>query len=267
MTTATMRSRSKNITCAKIDRTWMAARPNGGAAGYHRWTDLTFLHWKVPASEIEPLIPDRLTLDTYDGYAWVGVVPFHLCNVRPWWAPAMPMYSEFHETNVRTYVHLDGADPGVLFLSLDASKALPVRWARAIWNLPYYRAEMELTRSYRRTHYKSRRLWPGEAGPSSDIDVELGELINRDDPTIMTGRTKPGSLDEFLVDRYLLYTEKNGDLLCGHVHHRPYEIRELSVNRCEETLTRAAGIEVCGPPDHACYSEAVDVDVFALNRI
>ncbi|MBM84305.1 MAG: hypothetical protein CMJ78_27430 [Planctomycetaceae bacterium] len=255
-------------TSHEIDRISAAARPLRGATAYHTWTDLTFLHWRVPAHELAELLPDRLTIDTFDGDAWIGLVPFHLCNVRPWWSPAISCVSTFHETNVRTYVHLDGRDPGVYFLSLDASKSLPVRWARWLWDLNYYRADMELDRSIRRVHYRSKRLWPGAAGPHTDVEVELGELLNRDHPAIEPGRTEPGSLEEFLVDRYLLYTEKkDGTLLQGHVHHAPYSLRNVDVHRCDESLVAASGIDVHGPPESALFSERVDVDVFSLRPV
>jgi len=81
--------------------------------------------------------PERLTVDTYDGSAWVGIVAFHMDGVRPWWSPPFPGVSSFHETNVRTYVHLDGKHPGIWFFTLDASSSLAVRLARWRWHLAY----------------------------------------------------------------------------------------------------------------------------------
>ncbi len=78
------------------------------------------------------MIPLELTLDTWEGQAWVGLVPFYMSGVRPWWSPAIPGVSSFCETNVRTYVHFRGRDPGVYFLSLEASRSLAgVRIGRA----------------------------------------------------------------------------------------------------------------------------------------
>ena len=48
-----------------------------------RWHDLLFLHWPVRPEVIRPLIPPDLELDTFDGSAWIGVVPFRLTRVRP----------------------------------------------------------------------------------------------------------------------------------------------------------------------------------------
>ena len=36
-----------------------------------------------------PLIVAGLTLDTWDGDAWIGLVPFQMAGVRPWWSPSV----------------------------------------------------------------------------------------------------------------------------------------------------------------------------------
>ena len=42
------------------------------------WLDLLFAHWSFPAEVIRDLLPPNIPLDTYEGRAWVGVVPFLL---------------------------------------------------------------------------------------------------------------------------------------------------------------------------------------------
>ena len=69
------------------------------------WADLGFLHWEVAAAARRPLVPDALEIDTFEGRAFVGLVPFTMRGVRPAWAPPLPWLSRFHEVNVRTYVH------------------------------------------------------------------------------------------------------------------------------------------------------------------
>jgi len=64
-----------------------------------RWHDLLFLHWPVRPELIRPLIPTAVELDTFDGWCWIGVVPFHMSGVRPRYVP-IPM--AFPELNVRT---------------------------------------------------------------------------------------------------------------------------------------------------------------------
>jgi uncharacterized protein len=42
------------------------------------WRELCFLHWRIDPQLLEPLLPDGLELDTFDGSAWIGVVPFRM---------------------------------------------------------------------------------------------------------------------------------------------------------------------------------------------
>src|SRR2546425_10260967 len=127
----------QSVPSDSIDRLSPTLRPNGRRAMFQRWADLLFLHWIVPADQITPLLPPVLTLDTFEGHAYIGLVPFTMTGVRPVWAPPVAPLSDFHETNVRTYVHLKGRDPGVWFFSLDAANTIAVRIARAVCKLPY----------------------------------------------------------------------------------------------------------------------------------
>ena len=255
---------------AEIDRITPTLRPAASLAGYHTWTDLTFLHWRVPASDVQPLLPRGLTVDTYDGDAWIGLVPFYMSNIRPWWAPAVPGLSWFCETNVRTYVHRDGREPGVWFFSLDASNSIAVRTARWGWSLPYYRSAMSLSRAENRVEYASRRLWPGTSGASSQIKIEVGELIGTDNAgrPCAAGHCLPGTLEHFLIERYILYAAPTPSrLLLGRVYHSPYPVRTARVVHCEQTLTEAAGLPVRGAPVHAAFSDGVQVEVYPLKAV
>lgn len=68
-----------------------------------RWHDLLFMHWPVRPDVLRPHIPAGLELDTYEGEAWIGVVPFGMRRVRPRFVPPLPWISAFPELNVRTH--------------------------------------------------------------------------------------------------------------------------------------------------------------------
>jgi uncharacterized protein YqjF (DUF2071 family) len=240
-------------------------RPVGSPIGYHRWHDLLFIHWRVPASLLRPVVPAGLEIDTWGGDAWLGLVAFDMTGVRPWWSPCVPGVSAFHETNLRTYVHVSGRGPGVYFISLEAARSLAVRIARWRWNLPYYRAHMAIQRQGARICYTSRRLWPEPRGAETNLEAEIGDWLADG------GQAQPGTLEFFLAERYLLYTaSRKGGLLSGQVHHTPYPLRTARLVRCDETLARAAGI-ACGPeqakPCHVMFSPGVSVQIFALRPV
>ncbi|ATB30886.1 YqjF family protein [Melittangium boletus] len=245
---------------ADIDRIAPTRRPDERPVMYQRWRHLLFLHWSLPVEVLAPLLPDGLTLDTFEGRAWVGLVPFTMRGVRPRGLPAVGFLSNFHETNVRTYVHFQGKDPGVWFFSLEAANAIAVRLARAWFKLPYHYARMSLDigpggESFA---YRSERRWPPPAPATCSV---------RCTPRGPAAPSIPGSFQHFLVERYFLYSHARGELYRGQVHHSPYQVRQADVEGLDETLLAASGLP--RPPEAplAHFSEGVDVEVFRLRRV
>src|SRR5205823_4815092 len=105
------------------------------------WNDLLFAHWSLPAEALRPLVPPELSLDLFEGKAWVAVTPFHMTDVAFRAMPPVPVLSAFPELNVRTYVTYMGK-PGVFFFSLDAFNPPAVWGARLLYHLPYFYARM-----------------------------------------------------------------------------------------------------------------------------
>jgi uncharacterized protein YqjF (DUF2071 family) len=222
---------------------------------------LSFIHWRIPAAELRPLLPPQVEVDEFDGSAWLGVVPFHMSGVRPWWFPALPGVSEFHETNVRTYVICNG-EPGVWFFSLEAANSIAVRVARWRWRLNYFCAEMEIAHQHNTINYHSRRLWPTSAPGVADIKIEVGDWRPTGQPQ---GEAVPETLEFFLVERYLLFTELSPGIIArGQVHHRPYPLKTAKLLHCEQSLTNAAGLNMTTPPAHVLFSPGVEVEIFPL---
>ena len=66
------------------------------------WRDLAYLHWRYPPATVQALLPEGFTVDTFDGSAWGGLVPFHMQRIRLPGLPPLGRFSTFPETNVRT---------------------------------------------------------------------------------------------------------------------------------------------------------------------
>ncbi|MDB5054330.1 MAG: hypothetical protein JWM44_2380 [Bacilli bacterium] len=188
------------------------------------WNHLLFAHWPVPVSLIRELIPINLTIDTFNGYAWIGIVPFEMSLIRMRWLPPIPFTTHFPEINVRTYVIAENK-PGVYFFSLDATNSLAVAAARAFFSLPYYKAQMQVTTDKEKVFYKSKRTHKNITQAQFTADYR---------PVSDIFHAHKATLDYWLTERYCLYTHKNSDLYRGDIHHLPWPLQkaesEISLN-------------------------------------
>jgi uncharacterized protein len=241
--------------------------PSEWAVMRQKWHDLLFLHWTVYPPALRRLIPPQLELDLFDGTAYVGLVPFTMSGVRPVGLPPVWGLSSFHETNLRTYVRLGDHDPGVWFFNLEAANSIAVRLARTLYHLPYHRARMFLehvptdTAADGRSSsivYSGVRLWPGPLPASYNI---------RATPFGPTRQAQHGSLEHFLIERYLLYSTSRSRLFQGRVAHKPYPIQSAEVHSIDETVLRTWNIQTTNTPPLAHFSTGVDVKVSKLRSV
>src|SRR5919106_5125827 len=149
----------------------MCSIPVTHAVMVHWWDELTFLHWRYSAAEVQALLPPGLEVETCDGSAWVGLVPFFLRVGLPGVRP-VPRMSEFAETNVRTYVRSPDGESGIWFFSLDAARLGAVLVARATYRLPYFWSQMRLDHAGASIRYECRRRWPAPRDAHSRAYIE-----------------------------------------------------------------------------------------------
>lgn len=215
------------------------------------WCSLAFLHWRVPVDAVRQKLPPGLDVDTFDGSAWLGVVPFRMEGVRIRNVPPVPTTTSFPELNVRTYVTADGK-PGVWFFSLDAASRVTALVARTWYGLPYHGAAMEMSEEDGSVSYASVRdgggaVFRGRYGPAGS-----------------EFRAEAGSLEHFLAERYCLYAPaKGGGLARCDILHAPWELRPARAVILENTMAEAAGFGVPREPHHALFARRVDAWAWA----
>ena len=236
------------------------ARPTGRPVMYQQWSDLLFLHWEYSAAVIQATLPEGLFVDTFDGKAYLGVVPFFMRKIRPRFLSAVPGILDFLELNLRTYVHDRAGVPGVWFYSLDANQWLAVKIARRFFHLPYEHAKMKASRpADGRIRYESLRTGSRANGSRCEFEYAPGEEL---------AQPAPGSLEFFLVERYRLYCSAPDGLRRGAVFHEPYPLCRADVTAWDENLLPLDGFAPTGrAPDHVIMSRGVDVTVFPLMRV
>jgi uncharacterized protein YqjF (DUF2071 family) len=210
-------------------------------------TDVLFAHWRVALDEAARLLPPGLPLDTYDGDAWLGLVPFGLANVRLRGLPPVPLVT-FEQLDVRTYVTLDDR-PGVWLCSVDVSNPVLVEAARRTHMLPAYRARTTAAQDGNALRFEASRDGLSFAARYRG----LGEPF----------AAEPGSLEHFLTERYCLYTADGGRLYRAEVHHPPWRLQAAEATIASATLAPV----VLEGETHALYAESQDVLIWPLEEV
>lgn len=237
---------SKLVPPSDQQRLAVRHRPEQTPVMHMRWDQLLFLHWSFDPVQVQHTLPPGLHVDTFDGKAWVGLVPFFMREVRPLGLPAIPAISDFPEINVRTYVYDDAGLPGVWFYSLDCNQPLAVEAARRLFHLNYRHAEMSAHEDQATGDVLMRSKRRDQPAAETRVRYRAGDRPRR---------AEIGSLEFFLVERYVLFAydvarERVGS---GRVSHEPYEIRDAQVEEFDTALLEVAGFKPSQrQPEHAC---------------
>ena len=246
--------------------------PERGYVGVMRWHDLLFAHWPLDPEHVRHAMPPALRpfLDVRDNAAWVGVVPFWMSNVTGRYLPAVPGFSTFPELNVRTYVTIDGK-PGVYFFSLDCTKLSAVIGARMMYSLPYFHARMGVW-SDRHIGFHMPHF---EASQRNEVSY-VGERLEPPLPAAFRGHYRPtgdvyhplpGSMEEFLVERYCLYTTRRHEILRADIHHLPWPLQPATAEIEINSMALSAGIVLPKTVPLLHFAKRLDVLVWWPERV
>jgi uncharacterized protein len=239
-----------------IDRLSIRSRPSGQPVMHQTWGKLLFMHWPTKASLLRPLIPISLEIDTFEGAAWIAIVPFTMWDIRafPPYVPQIPGLNAMHELNVRTYVHLNGT-PGVWFLSLDCNNAAAVVGARTFFYLPYYNAKITLQREASTISYRLERT--DEPLASFRAIWHIGLPV----PT-----SAPDSLEFFLTERYCLFSAHRENIYRSRIHHPPWPLQTATLESHSSTMIKVLGLPEPTELPLLHYAEENSVDIWALEK-
>jgi len=195
------------------------------------WGDLLFAHWPVPERDVRAMVPEPLAIDTFDGTAWLGITPFEVSGLRLRGTPPLPRLSRFPELNVRTYATF-GGKPGIWFFSLDAGSSAAVAGARLSYRLPYFPADMTISRGPGRIRYRSTRTSPD--APRAELAAEYG-------PTADPRPADAGTLEHWLAERYCLYTvDDRRRVMRAEIHHPPWPLQAATATFEANTMAPPA---------------------------
>ncbi|WP_420238802.1 YqjF family protein [Telmatobacter bradus] len=224
--------------------------PSGRWVLRQRWNDLLFAHWPVPEAQMAALLPDGLDVDTHQGMAWLGIVPFWLDRLKVHGLPSLPGVRRFPDLTMRTYVRdRTTGTTGTYCFSIDASQLLAVTAARFFINLPYHWAEMKLEqRSEREFSFFSRRRFVSEPVVFQARYRGLG-------PSSRTAEHCSGSFEYYMSERNCLFTlNRSGQLVRSNLHSIPWPLEEAQAEIEQNDLAASIGLHLPATPPVLHYS-------------
>jgi uncharacterized protein YqjF (DUF2071 family) len=104
-------------------------------------------------------------------------------------------------------------------------------------------------------HYESSRCCQADAVNS--VHCRIGSEL---------GKAEPGTLEFFLIERYLLYSYNAGKLFKGQVFHQPYPLNTVEEYTASSGLIQADGLDPLAF-SHAIFSPGVDVSAGRIARV
>lgn len=217
----------------------------GEVVASQRWSRLAFIHWRVDAAAVAPLLPSGTRPDVFDGSSWVGLIGFHLGSARLFGSPPIPLLGSFAEINVRLYAVDAVGRRGVVFASLEASSLAAVVAARAAFSIPYFWSRTSIESRAESIHYSAARHVGGGAT----------SFVVRPTPEILA----PDALADFLTARWGLFTTRFGRTIFLPNEHEEWVLHPADLLDLDDDLVGLAGLPGIASrrPDSVLWADPV----------
>jgi uncharacterized protein len=208
----------------------LLSRP-GEPLFYANWDNLVFIHYETDPLELQRSIP--YPLDLYQGRAFVSLVAFTMRRMRPRFGGRigellLKPIATHDFLNVRTYVRHEG-EPGISFMREWLSSRLATCLGPWSFGLPYRFGRIEY--SVDSAHERQ-----------GEVQAKEGLLNYRATLAAETFRPcVPGSLDEFLLERYSAFTRFGKRFRFFRIWHEPWLQVTAEVRMAADDLTSATG--------------------------
>jgi uncharacterized protein YqjF (DUF2071 family) len=217
------------------------------------------MSYAVPERLVAPRLPPGLSLDCWEGRAFVSLVAFGFEETRVL-GVAWPGFTRFPEVNLRFYVR-DGERRGVVFVRELVPSRLVALLARLLYNEPYRAARIRSVTEVRSARIRVAREFPWR-GRIQRITVEAGSAA--------VAAPETGVTHFFKEHAWGYGVDRRGHLLRYAVEHPPWRIYPDAVALPELDFAAVYGAEWSvlngRPPEHVALAEGSRVAVYPPDR-
>jgi len=198
------------------------------------WDRTVMIHYAISPGVLQPLVPFQL--DLRDGMAWLSIVAFTMRGMKPriggrLGAQLFRPIATHQFLNARAYVTHDG-EPGIYFLSEWLNNLISVTLGRPIFGLPYNYGRLEYEHDHEAGMLKGT-VRDGRGNGSLYYEARVDRIY---------APAEPGTLTEFLMERYTAFTFWRGWQRRFRVWHEPWQQCSLNMDVLEDSLLPLLGI-------------------------
>jgi uncharacterized protein len=197
------------------------------------WDNAIFIHYETDPQELRRCIPYQL--DLYEGRAFVSLVAFTMRGMRPRFGGRigellLKPIATHNFLNVRTYVTHNG-EAGIYFMAEWLSNRIAAWLGPLTFGLPYRFGRIECQPDHE--HEYERR---------GEVQAKMGSfsycaIFRRNDLDVCA----PGSLDEFLLERYTAFTQVAKRRRFFRIWHEPWQQVPAKIQIATDDLIQSTG--------------------------
>jgi uncharacterized protein YqjF (DUF2071 family) len=201
------------------------------------WDNAIFIHYETDPQELQRCVPYHL--DLYEGRAFVSLVAFTMRGMRPRFGGRigellLKPIATHNFLNVRTYVRHKG-ESGIYFMSEWLSSRVAAWLGPWSFGLPY---------RFGRIEYQPSRGYglAGQHEQRGKVEADAGSfhscaIFRRNDLDVCA----PGSLDEFLLERYTAFTQVAKRRRFFRIWHEPWQQVPAKIQVATDNLIHSTG--------------------------
>ena len=195
------------------------------------WLDVLMIHLEVDRTALQQATP--FELDLFDSRAFVTLVAFTLRRMRPRYGGVLGAWcfapiASHPFLNVRTYVR-HGDETGIYFLAEWLPNRLSILLGPRSFGLPYRLGRIDYGH-----HFPGADSFAGQVldRASRRCFQYRGSPCGDDDYRACAG----GSLEEWLMERYVAFTHYRGRARYFRVWHPPWQRRAVELELLNQEL-------------------------------
>lgn len=206
---------------------------------YSEWKDMLMLHWKVDASIAKQLLPPSLSIDTFEGGAWITMTVLTVDNFKTRLLSMIGGKIKFDQILLHTYVLRNGK-PGIYIFKQEVEKSTSSQMYQRVLKRPNGNTVFNRTNSD--THAITA------SNPTNEFELHINYKILEESIN--------NAHSGWFTNRFKYYYQSEEQLLALIVHHLELQVHEVRLNNFSCNI-QVGDLIIDRPPEAAFFSYGI----------